>query len=553
MDRQALLEKKRQRLLELQQRRAGVHAAGSIEELLPVPESVSVKVDFGVQVDLLPTQSKEVHRPIPIQHNLDVLRFDKGVQTNFEDVETETVQHKEEIEEVKEVEVEAELPPSQQVEDALKDQFEQLGLRFSDLRLGLKQESAQTLDNSDVPFKEVHGISKFLERPVVAVATTKRFPNILLVAYGRPRAKQPRLSVLSLPGLAVIFNRDPKDSPVPEFFLQCISPISTIIFDEADPFRVIAGLSNGRLVMWDLTSVKPTQIAILPTLQSSTLVSSAEKNHRKFIRHVSPIIFLQQLDADKSSVISICSEGVINVWSTNLLAFPKLASVRVAAESSSLQRLLALNSAVLVQSIFHHSDAGASQSSPEFRFLKQIALGSINGTIYRTWNNKEKLYVRSALLPESGRAGGVTALVELKHDATESLLLSAHLDWNLRLWNYNDDLLHTIPTFTIVTSISLRPNHWSQFVTVGSVKPPEACICIEFWDLQVRLMGPVLSIPVSGTQSLLAVAHFNHDGSELMVALDRGDVVVWAVDEAVLDARLEQSAFEGGVTLLSDI
>lgn len=543
MDRQALLEKKRQRLLELQQRRADLRSTDvavdtAVETAVPEPK---VKVDFGVEVDLVSAGVRKVAASTVARPQREAIRFDKGVQTDFEEPEKVEVEEPEVIHEPPTQESDAAQTRSEIVEETLKSKLEEVSPLFSNLRLGIKNEVAAEVDTTKAPFNEVPGIADYIQRPVVALATTAKFPELLLVAYGKSKAKRQKKLLTSLSGLAVIFNRKTPGG-LPEFILQCSSTIKVIIFDEADPFKIIAGLENGRLAMWDLTGVEPNQISVLPTLQSSTIASASGDTLHNYTHHTSPIVHLHQIDVDyNSSIVSVCEDAVINVWSTNLLAFPKLTSVQITEDPQRPKHLLCVSSVVLVDSAHWAFQAQSSQNSPEYRFLSHMYLGSMGGGIIGVGNEKEKNYVRS-LMNETclSSISSVTALAEIKYKPTESLLLSAHKDWTLRLWDLNEDkLVLSIPTDTSVTEIHVRPGTWSQFVTIGSVRPPEARICIQFWDFEAKLMGPVTSIPVNN-DVMEAVATFTRDGSELIVAVGE-TVLVWKVDEKMLKSQISGS------------
>ena len=94
MDRKEILEKKRQRLLELRKRREEISLLNVDRLLPPVVPEISTKIDFAVQVDLIPQVSDHSSErirtePVQVESNGHVHKFDKAVQTHFEDLDSE--------------------------------------------------------------------------------------------------------------------------------------------------------------------------------------------------------------------------------------------------------------------------------------------------------------------------------------------------------------------------------------------------------------------------------------------------------------------------------
>ncbi|KAL6015421.1 hypothetical protein ACNR9Z_003090, partial [Candidozyma auris] len=275
IDRQALLEQKRQRLLELKQRRlqkekedaeradAERSKSPNISDLgqqeIAKPQKLEVKrVDVSVQV------GESTSKP-SLQYTAEqssVLRFDKVIQVEFDEVQSmeDREEARRESDEFAEPIVPHSPEPSKAevVNEALASQLEEkLRFPFSKLRLGIREEK-EIRSVGDSPFVVEQQLGGFLDRPIVSVKTTPQFPELILVAYGASDTKSPDLT--DSKGLAIIFNTS-TESIFPEFFLHCTSPIAAIAFDKTDAFRIICGMENGRLALWDLTNVKPNQLA----------------------------------------------------------------------------------------------------------------------------------------------------------------------------------------------------------------------------------------------------------------------------------------------------
>lgn len=549
MDRQALLEQKRQRLQELKQRRADFHALGPELAILTPP--TSVKVDFAVQVDL---PIDETTRNVPQQQSVGVLqarddvhRFDKAIQTDFEEISDSDKPAEVALQEVAPLQIDQPQPPAitkeETIENALTEQLvkSNIAFHFSDLRLGIK-DVASVESHTKEPFNTVTGLTGFLNRPITLIDTCAKFPDLVLVGYGRADVPKRTHSITESSGLAIIFNRK-SDPFVPEFFLQCTSPITSLQFSQADPFKIVGGLENGRVVIWDLTNVDPTQIAVLPTLQTTTLASAGEKSKQHYIRHTTPIVSIQQLDVGNqlsSGIVSVSTEGILNLWSPNFLAFPRLDSVKLFSESFRSKDSMAVSDSLMLVNSVRDIDENHSSRSPELRFLSQMVVSSKNGSIYRLCNNSEKHYIASSLSGTSAVPGfhSITSIGELQVSPTSSAIISAHTDWQLRIWDFTKpEPIATIPTPTVVTSIHIRPGHPHQFVSLGNVNPPKVGPCIHFWDLGVKLMSPVATITVPENSSVQTAASFSSDGSQLMVAFANGDLKIWEIDEVRIQSQ----------------
>lgn len=565
MDRKEILEKKRQRLEELRKRREEINLLGTKLTLPLVSAKVSTKVDFAVQVDL-PQHSNDNSTeisasPLPVVLNGHVQKFDKAIQTYFEEAEVPEIQ-----ESISEpiADFDSETLPqdeakddSKTIEETLRDELSGIipAFRFSDLRMGLKTAGETKIEAKD-PFNVASGLSGFLNRQISSVDVCSKFPELILVAYKAKSSKQRRdlayANVVSSVGLAVIFNTS-ADPFVPEFFLQCTSEITTIQFEKTNPYRIIGGLKNGRVVIWDLSHIEPSKIAVFPTLQTTTLTSIVERPNKLYIHHNTPIVSILQLDVtnqESSSIISISSDGVVNAWSPNFLAFPKLDSIKLSFGTNRLKDQIFVSTALLI----HHSQFLASNDrvahDPEYRFLNQMIVGTKNGVLYRLSNNKSSGNIGNVFECHENEVSlsmhSVSGIAEMSFSTTSSLLISSHYDWNLRIWDLQkSSLVLTIPTSTIVTGIYLRPNHPHQLMTIGCVRLPDVGACIEFWDFLVKSMGPISSVSIYKEKAQSFAAKFDDKGNRFIVSFDNGEIRIWDIEESKLHSHIEASKNSG--------
>lgn len=74
------------------------------------------------------------------------------------------------------------------------------------------------------------------------------------------------------------------------------------------------------------------------------------------------------------------------------------------------------------------------------------------------------------------------------------MVITAHSNWNLRLWKEEQ-----VPTFKVLSTtyvvnhIARRPHVDYQFITVGSIKQK---YYVDIWDVSQKLYSPLLRIMV---------------------------------------------------------
>lgn len=552
-DRLAILEQKRQRLQELRQRRAELSSSGTINFSASPEPLPRTKVDVSVQVDL-PPSAKVAPKVAEQAVSSNKLKFEKGVQTNempIEDVDTlgltdnrVTVRDQD----TTTPDLKADFNTKESEEDLIDELEKQLsswkiGIPFSDLRKGnlpLKEKDA----SDSAPFQMKSNLRDFVKRPIVQVVSSPHFPDLLLVSYGKGSAvkRSSETSAVLLAGLAIIYNVN-CDVFVPEFFLQCASPITFLAFDRSNPAKVFGGLDNGCVVLWDLSNVKPNQVAVLPMLQTSSIVSQDDASvGLEVVNHSSPILYLGQpmwKEIQDPAIVSICTKGVINLWSPNLLAFPKTSSIKIDPTSTRINEQIFLSAFTITTGKLTRLSPDEQSTLPEFQFLNLAIVGTKNGSIYRTCKTQETLLGDMISASEKRTEpynSGITALVELGNE--EKIFLSFHADWNFKIWNSKTHkLLSTVPNTTAIRGVAVRPQKYYQFVTYGDMSPPNVGLCVEYWDLEIRLFSPVFVIATG--QSRSGTAAFSEDGDVLYVAYENGDIDAWDIDEKVL---VEQSS-----------
>lgn len=571
MDRQAILDHKRQRLLELRQRRAEI-AAIDVSKVNAAIASPTSK-DAAVQVDLVPI----VQTNVSVESTTRIepkkaLQFEKAIQTDEIDgflegkplldhelaaLKVYSVKDNVEASEIKNDTIDQEnvVPgPEHTLEKAMNQSLTAWGLEvpFSSLRLGIQQED-RGLALAGQPVTLKSQLRDFLVRPIVQVAPNPKFNELLVVVYGKstpPKRNRAHKATL-LAGLAVVYNTL-TPALIPEFFLQCTSAISLVVFDKSNPAKVFAGLENGSVVMWDLSSAKPTEIAILPTLKTTPIhLDETEYPNLTVMRHTKPILYIGQPMWESSqdpTIVTMCSGGIVNMWSPNLLALPKYSSVKIGTPSTRINELLFISSYIMSSQKFYAREKQAIQEAPEYRFLDLMVFGTKRGVVQRLKNERNSQYLGEKLLLPSKNGvmydSGVLFFSRITQ-VKPPLLVSFHIDWAFRLWNETTGkLVHKVPTSTAIRGASMRPGHSCQFVTHGIMNPPKIGFCLEFWDLEVRLAKPIYTIPTR--EAMSGTASFSADGCKLYVAYDDGSVDVLEIEEDIVQ-QISQESIKGGL------
>lgn len=608
MDRQTLLEQKRQRLQELKLRRlANSSHSTEIDELVERLLSPKVLVSVGTQTDEiigLQNVNKPIDQPVedskgtstdggatlPVQLTKPKVTFDKGVQAVSVDELEERERERERIEE-------KERENNRQAQESLTltEKQNDLAVTDPDVITDLVEKSLKTLNKllvqernepdvftnsidmavssstsgtmngeTNIPFQRLKWSLSQQKRPVVSVDVAISDPNLIVVAYGHP--KVPLISLPSgssdsdSPGLAVVYCGSPS---VQEFILLATSTITTARFD--GPHRIMAGLANGKVVVWELAN-RHSEMVILPLLASPILSSSSalmtgnsQSLKIKFRNHIKPITSLLQQDSSLP-VVSISLDGVVNVWSTSILAAPKVSLVQLFKPNEtatiSTREKLAVSSALFTDFVATNNRS-YKENNP---YLNGIVVGCQNGELYLVGtSSSEKDHIEATTALEGDRITplGISSLIELLQtfrDTNLTLLLSTGMDWGFKIWKVftTKITLHTyVQTDYMIMKAVARPNSNLQFVTMGFNNAP----VLEFWSLQDKLMNPVTRIPIdiSDNEAPLVptTIEFSPLGNRLYAGFSTGQVLIWNVDEELLGKYIEtkKSPIDTGIRL----
>lgn len=541
MDRQTLLEQKRQRLQELRLRRSEASGVPPGPNLGSPPPQLTHK-DVATQTDTAPILSTRYSPPqsaaVPERTT-----FDKGIQVDAIPAVSEP---KKSVSEPKK-------PVSQPVHPPKKASAPKPVPVPEPTRLQrlLAEEIPHEAPSDDsehaLPFNIDTLFKTAVERPVLMVDFSPHHPRLMVVAYAhtkssktRQRAPVPRLTLVSS-GLAIVY--DLKESPAAEFFLNCTAPITFIAFSKTDSTKVVGGLEDGKVVIWDLATTEPATVAVLPLLSSTVVSALGVSGASKYIHHSGPIVAIEQIGGSNPTMVAVSEDGVVNVWSTSFLEFPKHSSVKL--RNPSKDPITGLrNDLVVLSVLFLDRDALSSNdsASPEYRFLGRMVVGTQSGAIYKLANAENQIQ-RSYHDNIAGvHSDSVTCLGEMRSGAStdSNFVLSSHLGWSLKVWDLNKDSpIAVVPTLFLVNEIALHPKQKSQFITVGTFNKSLVRPVVHFWDMEAKFMGPVCEIAVPNTDSnnltYATAAKFTAEGTKVAVAFNDGTLAVWNIDVLALN------------------
>lgn len=321
MDRHQLLEQKRQRLAELRQRRLAASGSGNVlvetdlisakeigESIEMKPSRIKPLVNVGVQVKPETSGSKSKITVIK-----EVAKFDKAVQT----INRDTVKPQEEEKEEKEEKEETNNDNEIVVEKETNYNENDLNKLLKEAIIFLSEIVAQVTVKSTDDVQFVSSFKNDLIQLVNEYNSNNGVPTIIDVS------PQPNEFIISFndkpdndfPGLAIIYQLK-NDKVVPVNFLGCESSISILKFDHSSNKKVIGGLKNGRVVVWEIDDQNSDESVLLPTLMSPVDYTSSSF-------HKSAITSILQLPSETNTFISTCEEGLVNVWSVNFVEHPR--------------------------------------------------------------------------------------------------------------------------------------------------------------------------------------------------------------------------------------
>ncbi|CCE86120.1 Piso0_005770 [Millerozyma farinosa CBS 7064] len=610
MDRKAALEQKKKRLRELKQRRLdhdlskSTDISGEDIRSDEKPKAQGTRVSVAIQTDLVfETEHNTIEQHTASLNdnvNREVFRPEKGIQVDGPLERTfSTTSSLNDNESSQSETSDDKLEPSiledneHVINSQVKDAFKKLGhiLIETEHEIGYessfkdrvreeleKTKSSQTeLEN---PLKEIYRVSASQYRSARFVELSPHFNDLIAVCYGsnksptrdsmRQEKRYIHSSYTNSDGLVIIHKV--KDSKmIPEFYLLANAAVSAISFSRRDPQKIIGGLNNGQVVIWNLVDTKHTQVAILPSLISPiySTINTVKSNNNEinFIPHSSSICTIEQSDLKQGQFVTICSEGIVNIWSINLLACPRFNSLQIKKtddreteifKDTILHIVKGIHTYGVAQSVMSYKSDDLSNGSTEYKVLNNMFLGCLNGELVKL-SNKIENFIDFILKSDNKESNSsnilalptVLSLKSIKLNDSFPFLISSALDMTIRIWDLkNKTTLVSIPITYLAFDIVVNPFKKAQFVTVGlfeDTNRSRTVPIIEFWDLKSKVMGSIYRMTLSVGQNsssdanLYAVSALFRSENELVVGLNNGDIIYYSIDQQILLAGSDKA------------
>lgn len=363
-------------------------------------------------------------------------------------------------------------------------------------------------------------------RPIMDIRSSTLRPELFLAAYG---SKPSVFNTTSnnagskekeedSPGLVCVWARDLPTRP--EVKLIAPSPVLTACFHDQEPQLVFGGCYSGQILLWDMSSDRRS----LPIQRSSWLASASTANRG----HRHPVYAMALTMSHE--LVSVSVDGLLCVWDAARLTEP-LSSIQL---ELPITKTLTLNS--------EGSSGNMSLFSPPLSELKTsqpplnvscLAYRSGHGEDTSTGSSGEGSSTASAGSSSSGGAhiivgsgagelfkaslpykplnsnnsnssvkmnahyGLITAVAAHPNtnDKHRHLLLTASLDWTVKLWNalnLSAPLYEfSSPTCDYVCDVAWSLSHPAVFATASST----GRVCL--WNLARSVTEPVDVMAVS--------------------------------------------------------
>lgn len=489
-DRQQLLEQKRQRLQELKQRRL-------LQQLsrLPTPEEPHAllfkkRVDATTQTQYDEISSNKAN-PINQVTKKEIDKYDKSVQTTTP------------------IQIETPSVPAEKKVNLLDKQ----AICENDLNEALttsiktvnKIQITKTiqLDQSAKRASDVNLLSGFNITATHNFKQTIRCMDVLSKS----------LALAFTDNEAVVYDFQ-ESQFFPEFYLKSLSGIEIMQFDKYNNHRIIGGLSNGGICIWELGNSSISLMPVLSTpLYSSILRTSA-------LLHLDKIVYLTQFLLDGNPcILSVSRDGVVNVWSANLLVEPKL-SFKIFGSTRKADDLQVMNGLYL-----------GPDEIVGTNFILDLIVATNDGRIYK--GNGELVHEDCPSI--------IGSLIKL-----DNLIISSHSEWNFKIWKQQQvQPFKDIPTPYIVRQVIIRPQRKLQLVTVGYPNLANSRYVVDIWDLSKKVYSPITTI-MESVDKIDDIA-FNETGDTFIVVV-KGNMTVYSIDDSKFSRfQKDDSHFDKGI------
>lgn len=617
MDIQAILEQKRQKLFELRQRRliktTDVDSDSIVKEFggqrydeeEAIEKSKTRKISIAVQVDAIEDDNAQGNlanikgsKENDDFEEKEVTTYDKGVQatmweeeSNEEEGGTQSLElsqmdfsedNNRNNEESKIELIVNERELNFTLQDSLKLVNKVIALEelthglLTDVseKLELRPQAGEekSLDRVNV-FNRQKKVHSYGERSVIAVDIFSSTSNLVLVSYSPPKLKQSmdtstsNADVISSPGLVIVYNVEGMKA-FPEFYLCCNSQANIVRFDKHNSKRIFGGLQDGSIVVWDLLRKSGRNVPFVPALTTPTIIQLTSrlpyKDDVKYLPHLGCIIDLVQLVLDGNScVLSISTDGIINLWSSNLLASPKIDSLSLKGQSktssvAASNEMVSVRCALWLNEKFKVTN-GFVKESQSFRysshFENNILFGTDNGQVL-TLNDEPEEQLSICFLEKSYPevddnlvTAAITRMDEIKINNVQHII-AIGVDWKITIWNLiSRKLAFSIPINYLAVDMKADTGNSGEFIILG-VEATNNCVntILEIWNLKHKSMQPIFRDCICSSsgkdETYIYGTNLCIDDrfQNIVTGLLNGEVLIYSMDKDKLSLCLQETA-----------
>lgn len=353
------------------------------------------------------------------------------------------------------------------------------------------------------------------DRPTMDIQWSPHNPELFLTAYGSKTSKGGLQHAVTYDntdpeGILAIWSLADKDKP--EYVFHAPSSLLSAKFHPYDSHLVVGGTYSGQILLWDLRT------KLLP-VQRTPLASAG---------HTHPVYSLSITGSSNAhELLSASTDGKLCQWNLALLDEPTV-STQLRAESKYTDGDGDAAAKPVFVTCFAYNQNEAS---------RELVLGSESGIIYRTQRQSDILREKY-----DAHFGVVTAMQyhPMSTRMTRDLLLSASVDWTIKLWNLNANeeplVVMQQPTYEYVSDVKWSPSHPSLFGTTDSAGE------FALWNLSHSVQEPVMSGFKVSAHGLTKIA-WKSDGRHVLVGDTAGTVSLVSIPDEIAKPKGDEERF----------
>ena len=357
-------------------------------------------------------------------------------------------------------------------------------------------------------------------RPIMDIDNSPHYSELFLASYGSKTTQKNQKSKIKSeeenesPGLVYVWSTALKGRP--EFKFNSSSPVLVARFDTQDPHLVLGGCYSGQILLWDMRAKS------LPVQRSNM----SGKGHKH------PVYAMCIIASGTShELVSVSTDGTICHWDISRLSEPTSVLLLQPMEQSAGN--IETNTAIVtaISTSISCMTYTSSDSS------KEMIFGCGNGSL---------LYTTLPFRPHdkvnhiNAHSGLITALQmhPSKGKYYKNLLLSASLDWTVKLWNLSHTATPLMQFYTqsydYVCDVQWSPSHPTVFCTVLSGGD------LTLWDLSKSTSEPLEVMKVSRddpSKGALNKCIWSINGTNVIVGDSKGNLLFLEAQESLIKSN----------------